>query len=356
VSDNLSEVIELTPSLHDRYERFVGSQPSALIYYSLPFRDFLCQTVGGEPRYLIAFSGDQISGVLPMFVKRDRQFGAVVNSLPWYGSHGGCLLAGDDHAQIRGHLLSRYLEVVAEEDASFATLIPSPDESQRTAQYAAQLSSLTTDVRISQMTRLPDAAADLDRRLAATCRQKTRNLVRKSLKQGFEWFDDDSDDSWQFLYDTHVENLTAIGGRAKPQSHFDAMRTMIPPDLRQLITVSHRGVRAAALLLFRFNTTVEYVTPVIKNDYRPLQPLSFAIWHAMRLAAQDGFRQWNWGGTWTTQHSLRHFKAGWGAEERTYTYFIHAAPAARAQFEADSSRVAAAFPYYYLFPYRSEAK
>ena len=109
--------------------------------------------------------------------------------------------------------------------------------------------------------------------------------------------------------------MSAIGGRAKPWGHFAAMRELIPAAWRQLFVTRLDGEPVSAMLLFRFNQTVDNITPVIRHEFRSRQPLSFAIWHAMLDAVRSGFRWWNWGGTWETQQSLHHFKRGWGAAE-----------------------------------------
>jgi hypothetical protein len=349
------DVVELTPPLEPQFAAFVATHARSMIYSTLEFRTFLERVAGGKPRYLAAVDDGRIVGVLPSFVAADERAGTIVNSLPWYGSHGGCLVDEENGDAIRRRLLARYREMIGELDAAFATLIPYPHESADRDVYADVLAPLTTDDRISQVTGLPDGGGDVETQLMQTLRQKTRNLVRKALKQGFTYHLEDTDEGWRFLFETHAANLAAIGGRAKPRSHFDALRETIPAEWRQLAVARLDGAPAAAILLLRFNRTVEYLTPVIEQRFRAMQPLSFAIWHAMLDAVRAGYREWNWGGTWTTQHSLHHFKAGWGATERRYSYFVHASPEALVRFNADRERVCGAFPYYFVFPFTQPA-
>ena len=87
--------------------------------------------------------------------------------------------------------------------------------------------------------------------------------------------------------------MAGIGGTAKPWAHFEAIRDAIPASARRLYIARLNGQPVAALLLLYFNRTVEYITPVIKHEYRSAQPLSFLIWHAMQDAIAEGFRWWN---------------------------------------------------------------
>lgn len=347
------DVVELTPAIEAGYADFVARHPEAMIYPTLEFRQFLSRAIGGEPRYAVALRGSTVVGVLPAFVAHDERWGAVVNSLPWYGSHGGCLVAPGDGREVRAALLEHLRCRVLSPGTAFSTVILTPDENERLDEYAALLQPTTTDYRIGQITRLPEAGDDLETRLEHACRQKTRNLIRKALKQGFTMAVRDDEAAWRFLYDTHCENMAAIGGKAKPWAHFAALREAIPAAWRQLIVTSAGAVPAAAMLLLRFNRTVEYLTPVVKHEFRSLQALSFTIWHGMLDAARSGYRWWNWGGTWASQRSLHHFKAGWGAVDRPYTYLVRGSERALRELAHDRDALTAAFPYYFLYPFQA---
>ncbi|MES2949218.1 MAG: GNAT family N-acetyltransferase [Pseudomonadota bacterium] len=345
------EVIELPKTLEPRYSAFVAQQAEGMIYWTLEFRDFLQRVLCGTPRYFLALDGSTVVGVLPCFESTHVEYGKLINSLPWFGSHGGCLVQSSDQALVRKALLDRYRELVNTPEVSFATLVLSPQENLAANEYAAVLIPDAVDGRIGQVTTLPMNGADIEDRLESTISQKTRNLARKSRKQGFELSIEDCDEAWRFLHETHAENMEGIGGRAKPWAHFVAMREAIPSYWRQLMIARLNGEPIAAMLIFRFNQTVEYITPVIKHEFRSLQPLSFLIWHGMLNAARDGFRLWNWGGTWATQTSLHHFKAGWGTTDQPYSYLIHAKPRALDALRKDRKAVSDAFPFYFTYPF-----
>lgn len=338
----------LSPPTEARYREFLLRDPRSLLYGSTEYRNFLVHAVGGTPTYLLALDGhEQIVGSLAYFRLEVPGIGAVINSLPWYGSHGGCMLVGDHAADVRRVLLLRYREAIS--DALSATIVLTSNEEVVVDEYRTILAPTAEDRRIGQMTPLPPASASLEKDLETVLLQKTRNLVRKSLKQGFELQDRDDDDAWRFLYETHVENMQAIEGKPKPPEHFVAMRETLPS--RRLLVAAINGTPVAALLLLYFNRTVEYVTPVIKHEYRSRQPLSFLIWHGMVDAIRNGYGWWNWGGTWITQTSLHHFKAGWGAIDHPYTYLVCSSPAGLATLSANRSRLGELFPFYYTYPY-----
>jgi CelD/BcsL family acetyltransferase involved in cellulose biosynthesis len=333
------------------YRDLVGADRRALVYATLEYRDFLARAVGGEPTTLVARRGGDLAGALPFFERSSPELGSVVNSLPWYGSHGGCTLAPGEGDGVRRALLEAFRERAERPGVVSATTILTPAETAHAALYAESLAPRATDRRVGQVTGLPAPGEAAEEELAATLRQKTRNLVRKALRQGFVERVTDEDRDWDYLVATHATNMAAMRGKAKPRAHFDALRAALPRDWLRLSVAELDGRPVAALLLVRFNRTVEYLTPVIEHDFRPRQPLSFLIWHAMLDAVASGYRWWNWGGTWSSQDSLHHFKAGWGARDLEYVYLVQARPAAVDVLRAARDRAADAFPYYYVYPY-----
>lgn len=346
------EVVHLKPEDEEAYERFLLSSPKTLIYATPEYWRFLREAVGGEPRCLLAHVGDDILGALPYFAKTSPEFGVVINSLPWYGSYGGVVLGGEEDDEARAALLQAFSKIADAPEVFTATLIQSVLESGHEQVYGQIMDPDFTDSRIGQITELPERGEELERRLLEALGQKTRNLVRKSLKQGFRMVETDDERAWRFLSKTHEEGILAKGGRPKPWEHFMAVKKNIPPHMRSLSIAFLEDEPVAALLLMKFNKTVEYITPVIVKKWRSSQPLSFLIYSNMINAARKGYRWWNWGGTWLEQESLRHFKSGWGASETPYRYFVKVDAAASRIIARRRDDLMKAYPYYYVFPFK----
>jgi hypothetical protein len=350
-------VTRLTEDREPSYARWLSENSESLIYATTEYREFLIRLVPGRAFCLLALQEDRgqeaIVGALPYFQADDPTYGIVINSLPWYGSHGGCILSPTAGVEVRGALLGRYAEAVSSPDVLSAVTILTPSEDHHLDQYMQALKPLLTDQRVGQITRLPDAAEDVERHLERIISQKTRNQVRKSLKQGFGCETTDAEWAWRFLVETHTANMAAMGGKAKTWEQFMTLRKCLPESWRRLWIAKREQQPVAALLLLYYNRTVEYFTPVIDKSYRPQQPLSFLIWHAMLDAATRGYRRWNWGGTWASQHSLHHFKAGWGADDVPYTYLINTSERALKTLTAHQADVQRVFPFYYTHPYRA---
>ena len=84
-----------------------------------------------------------------------------------------------------------------------------------------------------------------------------------------------------------------IGGLAKASRFFALITKFFRPSIDFNIYVARKeNDKIAVLLLFYFNQTVEYFTPVVVHENRPDQPLAGIIFEAMSDAINRGYRWW----------------------------------------------------------------
>lgn len=336
------------------YEGLLKRCPGNLVYSSLPFLEFLRRVTGSEVDLLLALADGEIVGGLPYATLDVPAAGRVVNSLPWWGSHGSVTLERSrlDADDIRRVLLEAFVETAEASHALSSTIILLPEEQASTGVYETILQPDVIDSRIGQITPLPETLAAIPADLESRFTQKTRNLVRKGMKQGFAEIVSDETWAWDFLHRVHDANIAALGGRAKPRHHFEMMRDAIPAHMRRLSVAMDGDEPVAAMLTLYCNGTVEYITPAVVVTERSRQPLSFLIMHGMIDALHRGATSWNWGGTWVSQSSLHHFKAGFGAVDKSYTYLTRSSQAGRAFFNRHKSELGTLFPFFFTYPYR----
>ena len=338
----------LTDEYADKYEKYVCSRKDSLMYWSLKYRKMLTDFLGDESEYLIAVDADDhVIGCLPIFYKKDRDYGVVANSLPYYGSHGGVL--ADDEG-VRNFLLDEYIHHVRAKSCVASTIVGSPltnyDEL-----YRKKLDPTYIDERIELMTYFPyNDELTADETLMSKYHYKVRNVIRKAVKNNIEVKLDYSTETVEFLYNTHRENMVAVGGLPKEKRFFEMINTCYEAGLDYDIYVAYmQGVKIAAMLVFYFNGTVEYYTPAIVSEYRNYQPLSLMIYIAMQDAMKKGMEKWNWGGTGLTQTSLYTFKSRWGTTETRYYYYTKIWD--ENILKVDRKDILQRFSNYYVYPF-----
>tara|TARA_Y100001980_G_C14521514_1_gene296830 strand:- start:191 stop:1255 length:1065 start_codon:yes stop_codon:yes gene_type:complete len=318
------EIKPLTSDLEPAYDRLLQKSPNAMFNHSLLYRNFLNEFLKeSQDRYLCAFENNKLRAVLPLFTK-DGPAGVVVNSLPFYGSHGGIIAEPNLDRKISDALLKMLNKLCIEINAISCTIIESPwdKDKHRYDSYEANF----FDERIGQILSLPkkENISTIEEDLMKLYHSKTRNRVRKGIKGGFDINHDGSSATFNTLHNIHDKAIRKIGGTPKKLSAFKAIQKIFKYDHDyRIYTARKDGQIVSALLLFYFKDMVEYFTPVTIESFMAEQPLSLLIFRAMRDAVVErGARYWNWGGTWLSQKGVYNFKSRWGTNDYLYRYHI----------------------------------
>lgn len=331
------------------YEQLLSTVELSFIGPSAAYRRFLLRIVPDSRDVTIGvFEGGRLAGALPLIVSGASTDKPVLNSLPFFGTTGGLLIAPDANAEEIAQTLLRAVDDVAEElHAIASTIIVSPLDP-HAALYERYVSRTLLDERIGQVTFLP--AEPSEDALMAIFHQKTRNSIRKAQKSGFTVRHSAHINDLRALAELHRDNMQAIGGTPKPWTVFEAIREMFAYDRDYRLYLAEKdGVVASALLVFFHNRTIEYYTPATAADYRTLQPMSLLILTAMLDAIGRGIRVWNWGGTWLTQQGVYQFKSRWGTTDIRYPYYVNEFDRTLRKRTADD--LLRSYPYTYVLPF-----
>ncbi len=270
-------------------------------------------------------------------------FGLVLNSLPYYGSNGGILAIGDDAGLV---LADWYAAMAGQTAVAAATVIDNP---LAPAGPDSLLHDLV-DERIGHFTALEPSGSpgNGDDPVARAIDGSARRNVQKAWRGGVTVAVEN--EAFAVLERLHHSGMAAVGGQAKSSRFFEAVPEHFRPDLDYRIYVARLdGTVLAALLLFYFGKTVEYYVPCTALEARPIQPMAAVLHRAMTDAIDEGYRHWNWGGSWVSHVNLMRFKAKWGGQPIPYQYWTKVNQTDLLRAEIDS--VLAAYPGFYVVPF-----
>lgn len=350
------ELTELTSQHESAYEELLLACPWAMLNHSLPYRRFLKDFLPSTAvdHYLLAFDDDELVGALPSFLI-DGSIGPVLNSLPFFGSHGSILLRPGTNPATAAFLADALMELCRNHDVAFATVIETPF-SDNEDQLRRAMNFQYRDKRIGQLTTLPEggSAEQVSESLLALYHQKTRNIVRKAMRSGLVFGHDQSRKALDALHALHETNILGIGGIAKPKRFFYSIVSQLQADqdFRIYTARTEDGEIVCALMLLYFKDTVEYFVPAIAESWRTAQPLSALIHLAMRDAVLErGARRWNWGGTWLTQNGVYHFKSRWGTTDHPYHYYTRVFPDMQSLHGVSRQTLLQGYPWFYTVPF-----
>lgn len=340
------------------YAQIAAACPHALIYHSVSYGRFLktmLQTATCE--YLVARDGDRPVAALPTFALSHPQHGTVVNSLPFYGSHGSILCLPDAPAGAADALMEAFHARNRAGGVVAATIVGNPEGP---AQPPANPQPDLIDRRIGQFTPLPTGTdrSVVEEALFAQYHQKTRNMVRKGLKSDYRFREDTSPAMFAELERMHVDGMRAIGGKWKEPAFFAAVQSTFVAgrDYRLFIAETSEGGVAAMLLMLYHRGYAEYFVPVSDAGHRSNQPLSALIHHAMMTSiVEAGSTCWNWGGTWLSQDGVYRFKSRWGTVDKDYDYKTWLYPENGDVTRLTRTDLADAYPQFFVVPYSALA-
>jgi hypothetical protein len=315
------KIKELSAANDEEINVILSSCSSSLIYYTPSYRKFVHSVIPNTSSLIFgAYVDQELVGILPSIIVQNNRYGDVLNSLPFFGSHGGPLVMDGvfDKNAVRQALLVAFSDRIRDASFSSITLIenpldPIPQEDVLT------LDLDVVDSRIGQFTDLPVGRVDAGDRIIAQCHQKTRNAIRKGLRQDLKIERDESDNTVKWLQMLHQHSIAGLGGKVKPLGVFEKVFLYI--ENARLYVGLVDGQRVCGLLVLTHRHIVEYFTPVVLQSARESQVLSALIFRVMTDLAREGFSLWNWGGTWRSQESVYRFKARWGSYTLDYRYF-----------------------------------
>jgi hypothetical protein len=303
----------ITEQDYEAYDNFILSQNNTLFYQTIRYQKLLSLTLGQEISTIIALdSNNNIVGALPLIGKQGI-YGKVFNSLPFYGSNGGIIAS---NTEVKEKLNNYYREFIQSPDVAIGMISTNPLLLQQDLNNNFDI----IEKRNCQITCIENCSSDEN--LLSLFHYKTRNMIRKALKSGINYFVDNN--AFDYVYEMHNLNMSQIGGIAKPKIFFDLINKIFTPGKDFDIWIAEKyGKFISAILLFYYKDIIEYYTPVIDVNYRNLQSNSLLIFKAMQNGALNGYKYWNWGGTWHSQTNLYRFKSRFGAKDYEYYYLIN---------------------------------
>jgi len=352
------ELVELDTRYERAYEGLLNVCPSAMIYHSLSFRRFLKEFLPSSvsDHYLLAFDGEELLGALPTFVT-NGPLGPVLNSLPFFGSHGGVLLKPNAKPVVFRFLTDALVTFCQSQKVRFATIIDTPFTSNE-IELQNTFNFQYSDQRIGQLTSLPSGtdSEKVSEMLFGLYHKKTRNIVRKALRNDLELaFDyDQSSQTLKELHALHESNIMGLGGIPKPKEFFDVISNQLleDNDYRIYTARSKSGELVCGLMLLYFKDMVEYFVPATTESVLSAQPLSALIFLSMRDAILERQAKiWNWGGTWLSQDGVYHFKSRWGTTDRTYKYYTRVFSDPAVLQDVDRKTLQNGYPWFYTVPF-----
>ena len=287
---------------HIAWDQFVRAHPHGSPFHLQAWRKAIERTFGYRSCYLIAERGDQVCGLLPLFLVSNPLMGRVLLSSP-FAVYGGALCDGEEARQaLRGAVA----EQGRRERVDYVELRNAWEEQCLGFERVRRYVTFTQELAGTEDTLLEGIP------------RKTRAAVRKSLK--FEFKPQPTRDFGPFAR-LYLANLRRLGTPAFPLRHFANLLEEFgaEADVREMRL---DGQLAAAVFTFYFRGQVMPYYGASDPAFHAQQPNNYMYWELMRWGLANGFRLFDFGRSKMQESGSFDFKAHWGMAMRELPYEV----------------------------------
>jgi len=285
------------------WDRFVLDHPYGSPFHLIAWKESIEATFGYQSKCLVAVAGDQVRGVLPLFLVANLLMGKRLISSP-FAVYGG-ILADSEEARLA--LLNQAKQL--------GEKLQVRDLELRNG-WEGQCSGLPRILRYLTFTQQigPDEGAVLE-----STPRKTRAAVRKALKTDLTSRREFSDPT--VFEDLYSKSLHRLGTPCFPRRHFTTLIEKFGRrvDIRE---ITSRSKVVAAVMSFYFREQVLPYYGASDPEYNALAPNNFMYYDLMRWGGQNGYRVFDFGRSKRVTGSYD-FKSHWGMIERELPYEVH---------------------------------
>ena len=319
------------------YSEIYSGYQKKTIYQSPIYISMIMDILETKSRHLIC---KLHSSAIPLLYK-STSFGRVYNSLPFFGSCGGIVGSNDFCVELQTQILA------IRQETSFASL---NIVSNWYNQVDLNSSSISFNVieRINAVKEL-EGIEGIENEALSTYHSKTRNIVRTTLKNDFEFCD--LSDQFDNITKIYFDEMNLRKRFSKPIGFWEYLIKNKNAQLDYVIYGAKKEGKILGFVLFIYNEKlgqVEYFIPGSTPEGRKYNVNYFLIHSAIIEFSKQKFDTIHFGGSQTNQIDLIRFKQRWGSQTYSYKYFN---TYSKKLEELPNNSLAEEAPYFYVKPF-----
>jgi FemAB-related protein (PEP-CTERM system-associated) len=300
-AENMKLNIEAADECDARsWNEFVKMNPHATPYHLWEYGKSLSLTYGYKRFYLIAKEDEEIVGILPLIQVKSLLFYNKLISLP-FCEYGGQL---SESKYIAKSLWKMAIEVANKLKVDYVEIrnpsnIPDINGYHRIQRYVTFEIDLTKSKE--------SLWCNLDK--------KTRNAIRKAMKNGVEVEEVKNENGLKLYYKLYLKTQKRHG--SPPNSFklfYNIYRQLQPMGIMRILLAKYQGKTIGGIITFHFNGIIYWWGGVMDPDYRHLNPTNLLLWEMIKWGIENDLKTFNLGRT-RKNTSIYHFKSKWGGKE-----------------------------------------
>jgi FemAB-related protein (PEP-CTERM system-associated) len=296
-------LLRLDASQDRRWDAFVGQRTASVTDLS-GWRHVVLDTYGIESHFFAVEDDDALVGTLGLFEIRHPFFGHYLTTAV-FSNDGGFHY---DNVIARDLLIAEARNLADETNADYLLLRSRGD----------QFAGFQLDKRYR--TAIIDLSAGADAVWEKTLLSKTRNQVRRGIKEGFT-IHTGSDQVADF-YRVFSRHMRDLGSPAHSQKYYENIIRFLGNYVQFMVVKEGSELVAGAMLLQINGTATNYHTVALKQ-YNRRCPNYFLYWDMIKRSCERGNLRFDMGRSEDGSSNLK-FKMNWGAQavKLNYNYYL----------------------------------
>ncbi len=328
-------------------------------FYHSPANLKLIQHILDVPVHFISYhdAGKLLGGI--SFTVQEGPLGKVVSSLPYFGSYGDAVIDNEATVGVEKIIYQKLVNESQRLDALCLNVVTSPFATKTHHRNVRNILNPTfVDKRCCQIVHLPEYNGEsrvlYSETILKTLHGRARTAYRKIVNSHLERKKAETEDEVMAFAEIHMENIGAKGGQFKTKDFFHNVfeMTKARPDVTEISVMMDNDKLTGGVILFYYNSMVEYHTTCLQSEYRSIGPLNRIIVDKMIEAGMADYRFWNFGGTWESQVGVYKFKQSFGALEHTYYYYTVFLRDLEKIREMSPGEIIKGYPLSYVIPFK----
>ncbi len=290
------------------WDTYVLAHPAGMPYQLWAWRQAVEEAYTFAPYYLLAESGANICGVLPLIAFHVPLRGTHLISLP-YCDAGGVVA---DTAEITTALV-KYAEDLVQNKIRLETKAASSCLLRCTTPLSAQQANVTSKVRM--ILPLPaDSSA-----LLASMKAKVRSQIKKPQRDGLTATLGQMELTHGF-YTVFAENMRDLGSPVHSRRWIEAVVNAYGERCRIAVVYTPQGEIAAAGIILLHPNLVVVPWASTRRRFNKMNPNMLLYWTFLSFACEHGYPQFDFGRSTPGEGTYR-FKKQWGANPQPLYWY-----------------------------------
>jgi hypothetical protein len=306
--------IEINPSADSRWDEFIENQPLACVFHHSAWKEVLENSFPQlRPCYLIAENENgEIKGAIPLFLVKSWITGTRLVSLP-FSLYCDPLVDSDCVSEI---LIKWILYKKNEVKASYVEIRTRLIEKLFKESKFKRLCGFKNHTLC-----LEDDLGILKKNFDRTC---VRQRINRAKKSNIIVAEASSEKEIRTFFELHCMTRKKYGIPVQPYDFFKNMwKILYPQKMIGVLIAKLKSQPISAILFLKYKQRVHAEYMGTNDSFLKYSPNILLFWESIKLAKNEGYKFFDFGGSSIKNKNLINFKKRWGTIEEDILHYYY---------------------------------